>query len=182
MYDPDLYLKALRFAATAHNGQQVPGTDLPYLLHVTSVAGEVMAALLDAKDHSLDADLLIVCALLHDTIEDTRVTYADLQAAFGEKVASGVLALSKDPALPDKQRRMSDSLTRIRKQAREIAMVKLADRIVNLQPPPAHWSLEKCRAYRREAQLILEKLQGANEYLEARLGKKIEAYGGNVGA
>ena len=177
MYDPDLYREALRFAAEAHTGQRVPGTDLPYLLHVANVAGEAAAALWHAHDRTLDADLLVACALLHDTIEDTTVTFYDLQAAFGEKVARGVQALSKNPALPDKEARMLDSLDRIREQPTEIAMVKLADRIVNMQPPPSHWSPEKCRDYRREARLILAKLRGNNEYLESRLEGKISEYG-----
>ena len=43
MFAPDRYVAALRFAAERHNGQLVPDSDLPYLLHVTSVAGEVIA-------------------------------------------------------------------------------------------------------------------------------------------
>lgn len=34
------YIKAYRFAAEAHNGQLFPGTDLPYIMHVTFVAME----------------------------------------------------------------------------------------------------------------------------------------------
>ncbi len=45
VWTPEGYLEALRFAAEAHAGQTVPGTNLPYLLHVTSVAMEVIAAL-----------------------------------------------------------------------------------------------------------------------------------------
>lgn len=177
MYNPDLYQRALRIAAEAHAGQRVPGTDLPYLLHVAGVAGEVAAALLNSADKTLDGDLAIACALLHDTIEDAGLTFNELQDVFGEKIAKGVLALSKDPALPEKRSRMLDSLARIREQPREVAMVKLADRIVNLQPPPGHWSTAKRRAYREEAQLILASLQGANAYLEKRLEEKIHSYG-----
>ena len=39
----DSYIKALKFAARAHQGQTVPGTDLPYLVHVCLVAMEVTA-------------------------------------------------------------------------------------------------------------------------------------------
>jgi len=47
----------------------------------------------------------------------------------------GVSALSKDEAVP-KEKELEDSLHRIREQPAEILMVKLADRITNLQPPP----------------------------------------------
>lgn len=40
----DIYIRASRFAAEAHNGQLVPGTDLPYMLHINLVAMEVLAA------------------------------------------------------------------------------------------------------------------------------------------
>jgi (p)ppGpp synthase/HD superfamily hydrolase len=56
-------------------------------------------------------------------------------------------------------------------------MVKLADRICNLQPPPAHWSPERVAAYRTEAQLILETLGDASPHLAERLRGKITNYG-----
>jgi (p)ppGpp synthase/HD superfamily hydrolase len=55
-------------------------------------------------------------------------------------------------------------------------MVKLSDRITNLQPPPRHWSKEKTRTYRSEAILILDKLGDANRYLAERLKTKIAEY------
>ena len=71
---------------------------------------------------------------------------------------------------------MRDSLERIAAQPREIAMVKLADRITNLEPAPPHWTSEKKRAYREEAKQILEALRGRCASLEARLAKKITEY------
>ena len=41
----DKYIKAYRFAAEAHNGQLVPGTTLPYIVHISLVAMEITAAL-----------------------------------------------------------------------------------------------------------------------------------------
>ena len=55
-------------------------------------------------------------------------------------------------------------------------MVKLADRITNLLPPPAHWDDEKIENYREEAKLIYTELKNANEYLATRLFMKIEGY------
>ena len=65
-WSQDLYLKALRFAASAHNGQKVPGTEFPYLMHVVSVAMEVTAAI--SIEGINNPDLAVQCALLHDTI------------------------------------------------------------------------------------------------------------------
>ena len=121
-------------------------------------------------------NLAVVCALLHDTIEDTAVTFEDIETAFNQYVAAGVLALSKNSNLATKQAQMLDSLVRIQKQPLEISMVKMADRITNLQPPPAHWTKDKIRNYRDEAQLILETLGTKNEYLAKRLKEKIDNY------
>lgn len=172
-FDPDLYAAALRFAATAHRGQTVPGTDLPYLCHVVTVAAEVIGAL--GHEHHGEPDLAVQCALLHDTVEDTAATIDDIRARFGDAVAEGVAALSKDPALP-KAERMADSLDRIRSQPHEVWLVKLADRIVNLARPPAHWSAEKRRAYREEAMRIGERLGEVSPVLSGRLAEKIDAY------
>lgn len=173
MWSSDLYLDAFRFAAERHADQRVPGTQLPYIVHVASVAAEVMAAL--SREPFARADLAVACAVLHDTVEDTATTADELVARFGPDVAAGVGALSKDAALP-KPERMPDSLTRIRAQPREVWLVKLADRIVNLAPPPTHWSTDKRRAYQAEARDILTALADASPYLAARLDARITAY------
>ncbi|WP_460901575.1 bifunctional (p)ppGpp synthetase/guanosine-3',5'-bis(diphosphate) 3'-pyrophosphohydrolase [Paraburkholderia jirisanensis] len=120
-------------------------------------------------------DLAIKCAALHDTQEDQGVSYDTLCARFGEAVARGVGALSKDPALP-KAEAMADSLARIRQQPTAIWCVKMADRIVNLAAPPAHWSQDKVSGYRREAALILAELGEAHGVLAERLAEKIKLY------
>ena len=54
--------------------------------------------------------------------------------------------------------------------------MKLADRITNLQPPPAHWTKKKVAAYKKEARLILAELGEASDYLSERLAEKIRNY------
>ena len=185
MFAPDRYVAALWFAAARHHGQTVPGTERPYLVHVTSVAAEVIAAL---PGSGLDADLAVVCALLHDTLEDTagsdgerRELADDLADRFGPAVRDGVAALSKrdrddDGAPIAKADRMADSLRRIREQPHAVWAVKLADRITNLAPPPPHWPLAKCAAYRAEAQVIVDALADASPALAARLRARIASY------
>jgi len=55
-------------------------------------------------------------------------------------------------------------------------MVKMCDRITNLQPAPSGWDEEKNANYSKEAQIILEELGESNLYLATRLAKKIEMY------
>lgn len=138
---------------------------------------KILAAL--GAESGRDGDLAVACALLHDTIEDTDATYTQIESMFGNKVADGVAALSKNPDL-EKSQQLADSLDRIVSQPSEIWMVKLADRITNLQPPPAHWDLAKIRRYRDEAIEIHARLQSASPFLAARLAEKIHNYPPNT--
>jgi len=115
------------------------------------------------------------CALLHDVIEDTDTTYEQVAQRFGDDVARGVMALTKDEGLP-KPEAMADSLQRIRDCSPEVWAVKLADRITNLQKPPAKWSPEKRTYYVNEADIILAQLGDASAYLRERLRLKIVEY------
>ena len=171
--EPETITRAIRFAAEAHQGQRVPGTDLPYLLHLAQVAAEVNAAL--TVEPAPDGELSVLCAILHDTIEDTVVTHEQVARGFGSLVADGVDALSKRPHLP-KDQAMADSLERIRQQSTAVWKVKLADRITNLAAPPAHWSREKALGYQAEARRILAALGAASPVLAARLAARIEGY------
>ena len=126
-------------------------------------------------ERTVCGDLVMTCALLHDTIEDTATTHEALEGAFGRAVAEGVDALSKRPALP-KDARMTDSLTRIITQPREVWVVKLADRITNLQAPLAHWSKEKIARYHREGEAILSALGSASAHLSDRLRTRLSRY------
>lgn len=172
MFTPDRYVAALRFAAIKHEGQRMAGNAFPYLVHVASVASEVIAAL----EPGLDGDLAVQCALLHDTLEDTQTTFDELASQFGRAVADGVLALSKIDDSIAKDDRMADSLRRIRLQPREIWIVKLGDRITNLAPPPENWSSDKRRAYQAEAVLIADALGAASPVMEARIRTRIADY------
>ncbi len=172
-WNQDKYLAAWGFAADAHRGQTVKGSERPYIVHLAGVAMEVMAA---AVAEGLDdVDLAVQSAVLHDCIEDTNVTYDDVAAEFGSAVADGVQALTKKFEL-EKSQSMLDSLARIRTQPREIWCVKLADRINNLQHPPGEWSREKRLSYRADAQVILNHLTEASAFLSNRLSHKIVAY------
>lgn len=173
LWSQECYLAAWRFAAIAHSQQKLPGTDLPYIVHIAAVAMEVMTACV--AEPLGDPDLAIQCALLHDTLEDTNTRPDDLESRFGSAVLAGVQALSKDHSLP-KQAAMRDSLDRIRKQPREVWMVKLADRISNLVPPPDYWTAEKIERYRQEAREILEALGAASPFLSGRLAQRIQHY------
>ena len=169
----DIYQDTIKFVANAHNAQTLPGTDLPYLIHLTNVAMEVLAIINTEKE--LDKELLVKCALLHDIIEDTEFTYENIKEKFGEKVAKGVLVLTKDSKIENKNQ-LLDSLERIKKQPKEIWIIKMADRIVNLHEPPSYWTNEKRIAYKKDAEMIYDMLKDANRKIASRLKQKIDNY------
>ena len=168
-WNPDLYVRTLNFAAAAHGRQEVPGNGHPYVVHLAMVCAEVLRA------PGLDTDFALQCALLHDTLEDTAITADEILLAFGPEVLAGVKALTKRADLP-KEAAMQDSLRRILECPPEVAAVKLADRITNLQPPPSYWSGEKRQAYMDEACLIHQHLAPRCPVLGERLETRIKAY------
>lgn len=172
-WDPEYFVQAVNFASRHHAGQMVPGTQEPYLRHLATVASEVMWAI-SVRGDVERPNLAVVCAILHDCLEDTDCSLEELEATFGLDVSAGVAALTKNPQAGDKGAQMLDSLARIQQQPHEIWMVKLADRITNLQPPPSHWDEAKIGRYRSEARLIHTQLQSACPVLGARLALKIE--------
>tara|TARA_R100000935_G_C2839825_1_gene170328 strand:- start:5564 stop:6121 length:558 start_codon:yes stop_codon:yes gene_type:complete len=171
-----LYHEAIKFATAKHleNDQKIPGTDLPYVVHLSNVAMEVLIASSNTSNFNLGFAVQI--ALLHDTIEDTSTDFEELENMFGIEIANAVSALTKNSELP-KEQQMKDCLARIKKLQPEVWAIKLADRITNLQKPPSDWENSKKIKYQQEARTILKELKAGNEFLANRLEAKIEAYG-----
>jgi len=110
----DTYQKAIDFSGLKHaeKEQTIPGTKIPYVVHLSQVAMEVWVAY--QHKNNFNIALALPVALLHDTIEDI-----ELVDEFGSEVAEGVLALTKNPDLP-KNEQMIDNLSRIKKLSKEI--------------------------------------------------------------
>lgn len=170
----ELYQKAMKFAGEKHSHQTVPGTESNYLLHISNVAMEILISNMILND--FDLNYTIQVGILHDTLEDTETTFEEISNLFGLEIARGVLALTKDKSIGIKRERMSDSLKRINAERKEIGIIKLADRITNLQEPPKNWSLEKVKNYYEESKLISVELKGKNQYLNDRLQSRIDNY------
>ncbi|PIF31539.1 HD domain-containing protein [Flavobacterium sp. 9] len=170
--------KIWQLASKLHNGQKYggfsDGEQVEYLNHIGSVVFEVLNAIQHTEN--INSDLAIKCAILHDTIEDTAITYEKVKALFGHEVASGVLALTKNDKIEGSLEKMLDSLKRIKEQPIEIWAVKMADRITNLYEPPFYWKDEKKLLYMEEAEIIYDELKDGNKYLAGRLKTKIKEY------
>jgi len=138
-------IKAAHFAAVKHVRQKRKGAAAePYLNHLIEVADLVANSLAEP-----DPDL-VAAALLHDTVEDTGTTRAELQEAFGTDVADLVAEVTDDKSLPDaeRKRRQVEHAPHLSVRAQRI---KLADKISNLRgildSPPQGWDQDRKRKY-----------------------------------
>lgn len=167
-----LFLTAFAFANEKHQSQKITGSELPYISHISSVCFEL---LLLPNIQIYDCDFMLSVASLHDTLEDTETSEEEVLMGFGKNILSAVKALSKNYLLP-KEEQIKDSIDRILLEPTEVQLVKLADRISNLNPPPVTWSQEKILSYYNTSILIYSRLKHANEYLAKKLLKRIEDY------
>jgi len=83
--------------------------------------------------------------------------------------------LTKNSDLP-KEEQMPDTLARVKELPMEIWAIKLADRITNLQAPPADWDKKKKMEYYKESKTIFNELKEGNAFLAGRLEAKIQEY------
>ena len=116
-----------------------------------------------------DPDVL-AAALLHDTVEDTQTTPAELRAAFGPAIAAIVEEVTDDKSLPKAERKRLQVEHAATMSARA-KLVKLADKICNLRDmadhPPAKWDLARRREYFEWAKAVIDRLRGVHPQLEA---------------
>ena len=84
--DTTLLDHAIIFAVKAHSGTERRGKGFPYIVHLME-AVEIVATITPEQE-------LLAAAMLHDTVEDTDVTVADLRREFGDRIATIVEAES----------------------------------------------------------------------------------------
>src|SRR5215475_3410037 len=140
-YNPDtnedLLNRAYVYAMKAH-GSQTRASGDPYFSHPLEVA----AILTDLK---LD-DATIVAALLHDTIEDTEATRAEIDQVFGHEIGALVEGLTKLKRLElvSREAKQAENLRKLLLAVADdvrVLLIKLADRLHNMRTlefvPPA---------------------------------------------
>ena len=127
--DTNLLKKAYIFAARAHKGQTRRSGE-PYLSHPLEVANML-------ADMKLD-NVTLVAALLHDVLEDTEVTAAEIRENFGAEVADLVDGVTKISRVQEAsaEARQAETIRKIILAMigdLRVIFIKLADRIHNLQ-------------------------------------------------
>jgi len=127
--DTGLIRRAYDYSAKAHEGQ-TRQTGEPYVQHPLAVAGILTFLKLDVP--------AIVAGLLHDTLEDTVATRAELEKEFGSDVARLVEGVTKIGQIPFKtyeEKQAENFRKMVLSMADDIRVVfiKLADRLHNMQ-------------------------------------------------
>ncbi|MFH1176646.1 MAG: bifunctional (p)ppGpp synthetase/guanosine-3',5'-bis(diphosphate) 3'-pyrophosphohydrolase [Acidobacteriota bacterium] len=129
--DEEMLRRAYLYSARAHRGQvRISGE--PYLVHPLEVARILAEMRLD--------EIAIAAGLLHDLLEDTFVTEAELEAQFGEHITSLVRALTKittmEQSFAARQAAQAETFRRMLLASVEdvrVILVKLADRLHNMR-------------------------------------------------
>ena len=127
--DTKLIMKAYNLANEKHKDQK-RGSGEPYIIHPLNVA-HILA------DIGLD-DSTICAALLHDVVEDTDITDADLRKMFGNEIAdmvAGVTKLSRIQFATVEEQQVEDYRKMFLAMGKDIRviLIKLADRLHNMR-------------------------------------------------
>ncbi|MFN4172382.1 MAG: HD domain-containing protein [Pseudorhodobacter sp.] len=157
-------MAACDYAARQHADQRRKGAACePYVNHVIEVAARV------ASSPDADADT-VIAALLHDVVEDTDGTAADIAALFGARVAGIVLEVTDDKTLA-KSVRKARQVETVRAKSDAALRIKLADKAANLaalaHSPPAHWNAARKSAYLDWAEAVISGCRALDPVLEA---------------
>lgn len=115
--------QARTFAASAHEGQMY-GLH-PYTYHLDAVA-QIAAPF---------GETAVVTAYLHDTVEDTPATLAEIETLFGADVAGCVALLTDEPGASRKERKEKTyaKLSQVTGHLELALIVKAADRLANVR-------------------------------------------------
>ena len=159
---------AIHFSAVAHRNQRRKDSDkTPYINHPI----EVMHILSEAGITDIDT---LCAAVLHDTIEDTGVSYEQLCNEFGTSVACIVSECSDDKSLP-KEVRKQEQIKHAAHVSNQAKLVKSADKLSNLCGldinPPTKWSQEEINGYFTWSYAVWLSLRGCNKNLDNQLEK-----------
>jgi guanosine-3',5'-bis(diphosphate) 3'-pyrophosphohydrolase len=159
-----IVLAASAFAAYKHRDQRRKGADAsPYINHPIAVANVL------ANEAYITDPTVLAAALLHDTIEDTKTTAAELETSFGREITKIVIEVTDDKSLPrhERKRLQVEHAASLSEPAK---LVKLADKICNVRDmsrsPPVGWSHERRADYFAWAKQVVDPMRGISPVLE----------------
>jgi guanosine-3',5'-bis(diphosphate) 3'-pyrophosphohydrolase len=166
-------LTAIEFSADRHRPQRRKDADKsPYINHPIEVA-ELLWRVGSIRDQAV-----ILAAILHDIIEDTKTTPDEIRSLFGEDVLVIVLECTDDKSLPYMDRKRLQIETAPHK-SEKAKLVKLADKICNVhdlnQSPPRWWPKIQKQEYLLWSEKVVAGLRGVNQALEVLYDQELAA-------
>lgn len=163
-----LWQDAASFAARSHRNQVRKDGRTPYFAHCVRVAFTI------SQVFGCDDEVAITAALLHDTIEDTTTDYEDISEHFGEEVAEIVAAVTKNMALPEKEREREydERLSKADWRARLIKLGDTYDNLCDAVTVPQEEAAKRKRESRERAERALElaKADAGNACVDRAVG------------
>lgn len=158
-------LRALSFAALKHRDQRRKDPEAsPYINHPIAVATVL------AVEGGVQDEGLLIAGVLHDTVEDTKTTFEELEEHFGSRVAGLVREVTDDKTLPKEERKRLQ-IEHARGATPDAKQVKIADKICNVRDvgtgPPKGWSLERRVEYLDWSSRVVANCRGVNVRLDA---------------
>ncbi|MCU0560952.1 MAG: HD domain-containing protein [Desulfobacterales bacterium] len=124
-YSARLY-DAIEVAARAHHGQVRKGTEVPYLVHPLAVAAILIRA--RCPEH------MVIAGILHDTLEDTPLTAAEIGSRFGPRIMDLVIGLTEPDKRQPWEKRKFHTIELLADAAdEELLLVALADKLDNIR-------------------------------------------------
>lgn len=165
--DIKVYTKCIDFAATKHRTQRrMDAAKTPYINHPIGVAN-ILANEGDVTDLET-----LMAAILHDTVEDTNTTFAEIEENFGLEIKNIVADVTDDKSLPKTERKKLQIL-HAKDCSPKAKLVKLADKLYNLRDletsTPEEWTEERVHEYFQWAKQVVDNLRGTNKKLEDAL-------------
>lgn len=153
------YYKALQIACIAHKDQIYDREHgYPYMLHLISVT-EVLSRF----DFSINENPeLHISAIFHDIIEDQDMKYKDIEKDFGKEIADIVFLCTDDIVMAaqgaSRHERHAVTYPKLAKNDKSI-VIKLCDRISNVEYGISNDNLKQYRKYRREYKFFRDTLK-----------------------
>lgn len=113
--------------------------------------------------------IVVQAALLHDTVEDTDTSLAEIEQHFGPDVSAIVAEVTDDKSLPKAERKRLQ-IEHAASSSLRAKLVKLADKVYNLRDlrraPPVGWAPERCTEYFAWSRDVVAGLRGSNAPME----------------
>ena len=123
-----LVTQAMIFAAEMHDGAMRKASNIPYIVHPMEAAA-VAASITDDQE-------VLAATVLHDVMEDCGVSFEELEARFGRRVAELVREDSNNQgAFADANwnARKREAVRRLAVASRELRLIALSDKLSNIR-------------------------------------------------